>query len=269
MKIRNIVYSLFLSAFFLQGFSQKTVVSRAEKEYDRFAYVDAIDNYEKVAEKGYQDEKMFQKLANAYYFKAELPQSLKWYDQLFAVYPNQEPEYFYRYSQALKSTGDYVKADQILEQFNQKTGNDQRGILFKENRNYLEEIKANSSRFQVVDAGVNSKFSDYGSSFFGTKLVFASARDTGGVSKKVFKWTNKSFTNLYWSEMKPDGEMGMPERFERKINSKFKRNSRSTIYYCTFWNNSSSNICLLSGYSTVKLCSANKLSSNRNIIEWW
>lgn len=225
MKIRNIVYSLFLSAFFLQGFSQKTIVSRAEKEYDRFAYVDAIDNYEKVAEKGYQDEKMFQKLANAYYFKAELPQSLKWYDQLFAVYPNQEPEYFYRYSQALKSTGDYVKADQILEQFNQKTGNDQRGILFKENRNYLEEIKANSSRFQVVDAGVNSKFSDYGSSFFGTKLVFASARDTGGVSKKVFKWTNKSFTNLYWSEMKPDGEMGTPERFERKINSKFNEST--------------------------------------------
>ena len=225
MKIRNIVYSLFLSAFFLQGFSQKTTVSRAEKEYDRFAYVDAIDNYEKVAEKGYQDEKMFQKLGNAYYFKAELPQALKWYDQLFAVYPNQEPEYFYRYSQALKSTGDYVKADQILEQFNQKKGNDKRGILFKENRNYLEEIKANSSRFQVVDAGVNSKFSDYGSSFFGTKLVFASARDTGGVSKKVFKWTNKSFTNLYWSEMKPDGEMGTPERFERKINSKFNEST--------------------------------------------
>lgn len=225
MKIRNIVYSLFLSAFFLQGFSQKTVVSRAEKEYDRFAYVDAIDNYEKVAEKGYQDEKMFQKLGNAYYFKAELPQALKWYDQLFAVYPNQEPEYFYRYSQVLKSTGDYVKADQILEQFNQKKGNDKRGILFKENRNYLEEIKANSSRFQVVDAGVNSKFSDYGSSFFGTKLVFASARDTGGVSKKVFKWTNKSFTNLYWSEMKPDGEMGTPERFERKINSKFNEST--------------------------------------------
>ena len=225
MKIRNIVYSLFLSAFFLQGFSQKTTVSRAEKEYDRFAYVDAIDNYEKVAEKGYQDEKMFQKLGNAYYFKAELPQALKWYDQLFAVYPNQEPEYFYRYSQALKSTGDYVKADQILEQFNQKKGNDKRGILFKENRNYLEEIKANSSRFQVVDAGVNSKFSDYGSSFFGTKLVFASARDTGGISKKVFKWTNKSFTNLYWSEMKPDGEMGTPERFERKINSKFNEST--------------------------------------------
>ena len=225
MKIKNIVYSLFLSIFFLHGFAQKTTVAKAEKNYDRFAYVDAIGNYEKVAEKGYQDEKMFQKLGNSYYFKAELPEALKWYDQLFALYPNQEPEYFYRYSQTLKSKGDYVKADQMLEQFNQKTTNDKRGILFKDNQNYLEEIKANSGRFQVVDAGVNSVFSDYGSSFLGNKLVFASARDTGGVSKKVFKWTNKSFTNLYWSEIKPDGEMGTPERFERKINSKFNEST--------------------------------------------
>ncbi|MBW4359540.1 OmpA family protein [Flavobacterium taihuense] len=225
MKIKNIVFSLFLSAFFFQGFAQKVAVGKAEKSYDRYAYVDAIDTYEKVAAKGYQDEKMFQKLGNAYYFKAELSKALKWYNQLFALYPNQEAEYFYRYSQALKSAGDYVKADQMLEQFNQKTSNDKRGILFKDNRNYLEEIKANSGRFQVVDAGVNSVFSDYGSSFLGNKLVFASARDTGGVSKKVFKWTNKSFSNLYWSEIKPDGEMGTPERFERKINSKFNEST--------------------------------------------
>ncbi|QKJ62458.1 OmpA family protein [Flavobacterium sp. M31R6] len=225
MKIKKLLYSLFLSIFFLHGFAQKSTVTKAEKNYDRFAYVDAIDNYEKVAAKGYQDEKMFQKLGNSYYFKAEFSQALKWYDQLFALYPNQEPEYFYRYSQTLKSNGDYSKADQMLEQFNQKTTNDKRGKLFKDNRNYLDEIKANSGRFQVVDAGVNSVFSDYGSSILGNKLVFASARDTGGVSKKVFKWTNKSFTNLYWSEIKPDGEMGTPERFERKINSKFNEST--------------------------------------------
>jgi len=225
MKIKNIVYSLFLSLSFIQGFAQKTTLSRAQNNYDNYAYVDAINNYEKVAEKGYQDEKMFQKLGNAYYFKAELAQSLKWYNQLFDLYPNQEPEYFYRYSQVLKSAGDYAKADHMLEQFVLKTKNDSRAELFKENRDYLNEIKANSDRYQVVDADVNSEFSDYGSSFFGTKLVFASARDTGGVSKKVFKWTNKYFTNLYWAEIKPDGEMGKPERFDRKINSKFNEST--------------------------------------------
>jgi outer membrane protein OmpA-like peptidoglycan-associated protein/tetratricopeptide (TPR) repeat protein len=225
MKIKIILYSLFLSSFLTQGFAQNKNVSRADENYDRYAYVDAINNYEKVAEKGYKDEKMFQKLGNAYYFKAELPQALKWYDELFTLYPNQEAEYLYRYAQCLKSTGNYTKADQMLELFNAKSANDKRGVLFNENRNYLEEIKANSGRFQVMDAGVNSEFSDYGSSFLGDKIVFASARDTGGVSKAVFKWTNKSFTNLYASEMKSDGEMGAPVRFERNINSKFNEST--------------------------------------------
>ena len=225
MKIKTTLYSLFILLLLTSGYAQKKTVAKADVNYDRYAYVDAIVNYEKVAAKGYQDEKMFQKLGNAYYFKAELPQASKWYEQLFTLYPNQEAEYYYRYSQTLKSTGDYKKSDQMLEQFNLKSGNDKRGILFKENKNYLEEIKANSGRFQVVDAGVNSAFSDYGSSFLGDKLVFASARDTGGVSKKVFKWTNKSFTNLYASEMKPDGEMGIPERFVRTINSKFNEST--------------------------------------------
>ncbi|AOW09162.1 OmpA family protein [Flavobacterium gilvum] len=225
MKIKKLRYSLFLSVLFLHGFAQKGTESRGDNNYDRFAYVDAVENYEKVANKGYQNEKMFQKLGNAYYFMGEFSQALKWYKQLFELYPNQEPEYFYRYSQTLKSNGDYAKADQMLEQFNQKSVNDKRGLLFKENKDYLEEIKANSGRFQVVDAGVNSQFSDYGSAFFGNKLVFTSARDTGGVSKNVFKWTNKSFTNLYWSEIKPDGEMTSPQSFERKINSKFNEST--------------------------------------------
>ena len=225
MKIKNILSCFFLGFFIIQGFAQKANLTKGDKNYDRFAYVDAIDNYEKVAEKGYQDEKMFQKLGNAYYFKAELPQSLKWYAKLFSLYPIQEAEYFYRYSQALKSSGDYLRADQMLEQFIMKSKEDKRAGLFKENRNYLEEIKANSGRFEVIDAEVNSEFSDYGSSFLGTKLIFASARDTGGVTKKVFKWTNKSFTNLYWAEIKPDGGMGKPERFERKINSKFNEST--------------------------------------------
>ncbi|WP_281323158.1 OmpA family protein [Flavobacterium aestivum] len=225
MKINNIVYSLILSTLFFKGFAQKTTLAKADKNYDRYAYVDAIDNYEKVAAKGYRDEKMFQKLGNAYYFKAELPKALKWYERLFTINPEQEPEYCYRYAQALKSTGDYAKADQMLEKFNAKNASDKRAVLFTENKNYLEEIKANSGRFQVVDAGVNSEFSDYGSSILGEKLVFASARDTGGVSKKVFKWTNQFFTNLYSSEMKSDGEMGKPELFDKKINSKFNEST--------------------------------------------
>ena len=99
MKIKKLVYSTLLIAGFLQqGYSQKAQVEAANKKYDSYAYVDAIATYERVAEKGYKDEKMFQKLGNAYYFNAELPKAAKWYGELFAMNKEQEAEYYYRYA---------------------------------------------------------------------------------------------------------------------------------------------------------------------------
>ncbi len=221
MKINTLIYSVILSLLVLLGYAQKAKVAAADKQYYNYAYVDAIKVYERVAQKGYKDEKMFQKLGNAYYFNADLVKAAKWYGELFQMNLNQESEYCYRYSQCLKALGDYIQADKMLANFNKKSGNDLRAQLYQDHKNYLEEIKANSGRFNIEDAGINSSFSDYGSSFSGNKLVFASARDTGGFSKKVFKWTNQSFTNLYSSEVKNDGTLMQPERFSKMINSKF------------------------------------------------
>lgn len=224
MKIKNFFYSSVLLVIAVQAFGQKEVAT-GDKKYDNYSYIDAIATYERVAEKGYKDEKMFQKLGNAFYFNAELIKAEKWYTELFAMNYEQEPEYFYRYSQSLKAVGNYTKANEMLEEFNKRLGYDQRGQLYVAQRNYQEEIKANSGRYEIADAGVNSEYSDYGSALINGNLVFASARDTGGVSKKVFKWTNKSFTNLYSAAVMPAGEMGKPERFSKKINSKFNESS--------------------------------------------
>lgn len=221
MKINKLVYStLLIAASLQQGYSQKAQVTAANKKYDSYAYVDAIATYERVAEKGYKDEKMFQKLGNAYYYNAELPKAAKWYDELFAMNKEQDAEYCYRYAQSLKSVGKYDKANEMMEQFNKKSGNDKRAKLYAENKNYLNDIKDKSSRYTVVDAGINSENSDYGSAMIGNKMVFASARD--GAAGKVFAQTNESFTDLYAAEMGADGKVGIPKHYGGKeVNSKF------------------------------------------------
>ncbi|CAI2768707.1 OmpA family protein [Flavobacterium collinsii] len=225
MKIKYIASTIFLVLISLKSSAQTASQKKADKDYDQYAYIDAISIYERVAEKGYKDEKIFQRLGNAYYFNGELTKAVKWYDVLFEINKEQEPEYYYRYAQTLKATGDYAKADKTLEVFNKKIATDKRAILFENNKNYLEQIKANSGRFEIVNAGINSTQSDYGSAYYDQKLVFASSRDTGGVAKKTFKWTNKSFTNLYSAELKEDGTLGKPKRFEKKINSKFNEST--------------------------------------------
>jgi hypothetical protein len=52
---------------------------------------------------------------------------------------------------------------------------------FLKDKNYLEDIKANSGRYTIEDAGINSKYSDYGSTIYNNTIVFTSARDTGSM----------------------------------------------------------------------------------------
>jgi outer membrane protein OmpA-like peptidoglycan-associated protein/tetratricopeptide (TPR) repeat protein len=219
------IVTVLLTLITLNGRAQSASQNKAGKDYSQYAYIDAIATYEKVAEKGYKDQEMFQRLGNAYYFNGELTKAAKWYQALFENNPEQDPEYYYRYAQTLKATGDYAKADKTLEIFNKKNAADKRGQLFENNKNYLEQIKANSGRYEIADAGINSTQTDYGSAYYDNKLVFASARDTGGVVRKTFKWTNKSFTNLYTAEIKADGTLGTPERFQKNINSKFNEST--------------------------------------------
>lgn len=216
MKIKNLAYSFLFTCLFFNVNAQTASIKSADKKYDNYAYADAIKAYEKLVEKGSKDEKVLQRLGNSYYYIGELKQALQYYDQLFLVNEDQEADYLYKYSQCLRSDGNYNKADQILEKFSQKVPLDKRAILFLKNKSYLEDIKLNSGRFEIADAGINSKGSDYGSVILDNKLVFTSARDTGGIVKKNFKWTNKAISTLYTVDLNADGSIGEPKFFHKK-----------------------------------------------------
>lgn len=203
-------------------YSQKGKIVSANKEYDNYAYVDAIKTYEKIADKGYKSVEVLQKLGDSYYFNGKLESAAKWYGELFAMSKEVDAEYYYRYSQSLKSIGEYEKANQMLARFNEKNANDVRGKEYKNQTDYLEIIKQNSGRYTIDNAGINTQYSDYGSSFFENKVIFTSARDTSGVfSKRVHTWTGESFTNLYAVTLNEDGSVTNSERFAKEINTRF------------------------------------------------
>lgn len=203
---------------------QKSVVQKADKQYEKLAYVDAIKTYEKLAEKGYKSEELFQKLGNAYYFNAQLNKANVYYAQLFANYPNQENEYRYRYAQTLKSVGDYTQSDAIMAEFAKNSSADLRSKQFENSKDYLAKIKENSGRYELTHLKINSPYSDYGSTVSNSTLVFASSRDTGSVFQRKHKWTNESFTCLYGSKIEGDACLDAL-KFATEINSKFHESS--------------------------------------------
>ena len=235
--MKKIIYLFVLSIVSINVYSQKLKVAKADKEFDKFAYIDAIKTYERLFEKGYKSVDMFQKLGNAYYFNADLENAEKWYSKLFVLTQNVDPEYYFRYAQSLKAIKIYNKADELLLKFNKKSGNETRAKLANSQKDYLAQIKKNSGRYVVEDAGINSEYSDYGSTFYNGKVIFTSARDTGNLSSRKHKWTGESFTNLYDATIGTDSLLSKAERFSKKINSKFHESTPAftkdgkTVYF--------------------------------------
>lgn len=201
-------------------------LEKANEMYKNFSYVDAIKIYERIAQKGFVNQEMLQSLGNAYYYNAEYKKALPWYEQLFQEGKYKvKPEYYYRYAQTLKSVGDYTQADKMMTKFVELTNaNDTRAALFEENKDYQTVIKNNSGRFQLNNASVNTENSEYGTAFYGDKIVFAGATDARKAKRGVSQWTGESFYDLYEAEHF-DQKLGNRKPFSSSVNTQFNEST--------------------------------------------
>ena len=221
MKRQLLLCLAIISFLSNSGFAQKAKIAAADKKYNSYAYIDAIQTYERLAEKGYQSVEMFEKLGNAYYFNSDFEKAAQSYEKLYQLQSELAPEYFYRYAQSLKAIGKEKEAATILAKFENKSSDDSRSKRLKNNTDYLEDIKANVGIYTIENAGINSKYSDYGSAIVDNKLIFTSARDTGGVGQRKHAWTGEHFTNLYAAGVNGELIPSNPVRYDANVNSKF------------------------------------------------
>ena len=221
MKRQLLLCLAIISFLSNSGFAQKAKIAAADKKYNSYAYIDAIQTYERLAEKGYQSVEMFEKLGNAYYFNSDFEKAVQSYEKLYQLQSELAPEYFYRYAQSLKAIGKEKEAATILAKFENKSSDDSRSKRLKNNTDYLEDIKANVGIYTIENAGINSKYSDYGSAIVDNKLIFTSARDTGGVGQRKHAWTGEHFTNLYAAGVNGELIPSNPVRYDANVNSKF------------------------------------------------
>lgn len=202
-------------------------INRADKNYDKLAYFNAINIYEKVVKQGYTSPELLKNIGNSYYFNGEYQKANKWYSQLFNEFPNQEieAEYFYRYGQTLKSIGDQANATLYLNKFALENNNSVRAKIIVSDKDYKTEIEENSGRFDIMDSKINSVYSDYGSTIYKDQVLFATARDTGNFSKRVHTWTGNAFTNIYSADIQEDGTLANPKKYSKSISTKFNEST--------------------------------------------
>ena len=82
-----------------------------------------------------------------------------------------------------------------------------------------DSIMAAAYSIKSIDA--NTKYSDFGSTFMGDKIVFSSTRKKPGINKRVWRGNNQPFLDLYKGNLKTNGEIENIVPFSEKVNSKY------------------------------------------------
>jgi tetratricopeptide (TPR) repeat protein len=217
MKTHKIIYVLALSLVFSVGYSQKGKVRQATKEYDNLAYLRTSEILLEVAENGYTSVDLLQKLANSFYFNNQMEEAAKWYEALMKMNEDVDTEYYFRYAQALKSVENYIESDKWMKKFADADRSDLRGRAFSSTVDYLSMIDEASREFEVENLELNTAVSDFGTTQYQNKLIFASSRGGG----KKYKWNDQPYLDLFSAEKQEDGSYANVESLDSGINTQY------------------------------------------------
>ena len=204
--------------FVLAGFSlcaQNKETKNADKLFESYDYVEAVEGYLALVEKGNTDAYVTKQLGDSYYYMHNTVEAEKWYTK--AVQTKQDAETYYRYAQMLKSNGKYTESDTQMKIFSGLVPDDLRAKQFNKNPNYLLELLNKEKLFVVDKISVNSQRSDFGASLYGDELYFASARNE---SNKIYGWNNEPYLDIYQSTYNSDGSYSEPIPVN-ELNSRF------------------------------------------------
>jgi len=187
-------------------FAQKLL--KADRKYAAFDYIEAAKLYEDYLT-GAKNPKaeVVTKAADSYYYINTMGSALRWYTKLHELQGDKmDDKHFHRYILALRSEEKYDKADELmlarLDMKNDKDGKDR----YMQQKIHLTFQKGRPSGLQytVSNLAVNSSKADFGTAFYGDKIVYASSRDT--VGKKTYSWNDQPYLVLY--EAKRDTATG-------------------------------------------------------------
>lgn len=215
MKKRYITLSFLL--FLTVSYGQDKLTERADKFFDSYQYVNAINEYSKLANSKGANTYVYTRLADSYYNVFNTEEAAKWYAK--AVEGKVDAEIYYRYAQSLKTLSKYQEANQQMDVFASQMPNDSRAKEHKANPNYIPSLANMSKMFDITQTNIQSNGqSDFGAVLGNDNtLYFVSTRNSG---TKKDKWANQPYVDIFQSVRGEDGNLAEPKAIN-ELNTAF------------------------------------------------
>ncbi|WP_167597825.1 OmpA family protein [Leeuwenhoekiella sp. ZYFB001] len=234
-QLLQVILLLAIAFSFDSVYAQEREIAKGNKKFDQYAFVDSQKIYLRVAEEGYESADLFSKLGDSFYYNADYKEAVTWYTKLVEKYPEEVTPYqYFRYAQALRAEEQYDKSTEMIALYQEAVSSSD--DLYSSQS--ISEIENGSATFEIEKLKVNAaKFSDFAPSFYGGQLLFASTRDTGTFTKRIHKWNDQPFLDLYVGDIDENNQVATASKLPGSVNTEFHESTallstdENTLYF--------------------------------------
>ena len=78
-----------------------------------------------------------------------------------------------------------------------------------------------AAEYSIKSIEANTKYSDFGATFMGDRLVFSSTRPKPGIARRVWRGNNQPYLDLYIGDLSDNGEVENVRPFSEEVNTKY------------------------------------------------
>lgn len=130
------------------------------------------------------------------------------------------PTDYYMYAMTLKRNGKVDLSNQWMDKFVQETPNDLRAKSYQQHKKQLVDYEQAAIGTTIIPQDMNSSAQEFGPSFYGDRVVYASTNTTSKMFKKKYQWNNQPFLSLYVAPVSND-QLINSAFFDKGLNTKW------------------------------------------------
>lgn len=201
-------------------FSQSKELTKANNYFKDFNYPKAIKAYKSLIKKGESIAYSTQQIAISYSKIGNTSEAVNWYFKTLD-FPEVDYGNYFLLARELLKLNRKEEAAEYMEMYYNNRGNSKDEYSSNNYKNYLNQLKADSSHYWIKNMAFNSQYSEFGPTLHSEYLVFSSNRPIAGFSKNKDSRTGSSFFNLFKANILQLETNENAELFSKSIQSKY------------------------------------------------
>ncbi len=192
------ILSIIFIATTLSVFAQSNAVTRGDKNFARFEFSAAAENYARAVAKDANNLIAREKLAHTYVLLEDHVNAEAQY-ALISKMPKAPAIDKLYYGLELRANGKYGEAQKAFNEYLKEAPDDSRAKELSGPEDKVSSLATDNRVFEVTDLrAANTETSDMAPAFYKGGIIFSSNRGhDGGASHHEDAWTSRSFYDLY------------------------------------------------------------------------